>query len=296
MHVSVHDRHITRARAEAPPPRAALWVTYNEQLHSALRNEYYNAFFSDRTHDTPFSGIISCIQKELVSKLKLAALAFSMKDESGCKTNSLFIHGYISKWTDTHTHTHTHTHNHTDSCTYNETSILLLALLSNAQLIVGCMAFIFKILTNISIGWIPDNWIFALEYADLLVPTTAFILCVEGLFLIFLSIEQCKVWCKAYHLHVVELVADFADCANSFWVKNSTWLPFSIIVSELEFRVMHCIFCDNYGIQKDAFKFDEYVQVVFEKLLVNVINIKPLDWVIVVVLTLVNWIRETLGE
>ncbi len=58
---------------------------------------------------------------------------------------------------------------------------------------------------------------------------------------------------------------------------------------------MHVIFCDNYNIRLDAFAFDEYVILVFEKLLLDIIIIKPRDWFLIVVIVCVNWARDLVG-
>ena len=57
---------------------------------------------------------------------------------------------------------------------------------------------------------------------------------------------------------------------------------------------MHEIFSDRYRIRRDAFAFDAYVERVYEKFLVSVITIQPMDWLIVVVVVLLNWGRLVL--
>eukprot|EP01035_Chromulina_nebulosa_P021149 gene21149-27403_t len=97
--------------------------------------------------------------------------------------------------------------------------------LEKEMMTVGTMAFTFKIIIN-SNAIHNEHWIFALEFADLLVPITSFCFCFK----------------------------------------------------EIEFRIFHIIFCDHYHIQRNAFAYDEYVQRIFEKYLLDIITIKPLDW------------------
>jgi hypothetical protein len=59
----------------------------------------------------------------------------------------------------------------------------------------------------------------------------------------------------------------------------------------MEFRIFHNIFCDTYKIQRAAFAFNEYVEKVFEKYILMLIEIRPLDWLLVCVLVLLNWAR-----
>ncbi len=65
-------------------------------------------------------------------------------------------------------------------------------------------------------------------------------------------------------------------------------------ISEMEFRVFHNIFCDSYKIQRSAFAFDEYVEKVFEKFVLSIIEIRPVDWLMLVVVVLLNLARRKL--
>ena len=63
----------------------------------------------------------------------------------------------------------------------------------------------------------------------------------------------------------------------------------------MEFRIFNCIFCENYKIQKSAFAFNEYVEKVFEKYILTLIEIRPADWFALVILVLLNWARNKLN-
>lgn len=65
--------------------------------------------------------------------------------------------------------------------------------------------------------------------------------------------------------------------------------------SELEFRIFHILFCDEYKLTRSSFAFDVYVQHIFEKYLLDTISIQPLDWLLIAVLTMLNWGRVSLG-
>jgi hypothetical protein len=76
---------------------------------------------------------------------------------------------------------------------------------------------------------------------------------------------------------------------------NSVWLaPFNPAVARLEFRICHNIFCSTYKIQKKAFEFNEYVEKVFEKFILTLIEIRPLDWLLFCIVALLNWARYEL--
>lgn len=66
---------------------------------------------------------------------------------------------------------------------------------------------------------------------------------------------------------------------------------FSRIVSEVEFRIFQNIFCDAYKIQRKAFAFNEYVEKVFEKFIMEIVEIRPLDWVLVSMVFMLNLLR-----
>ena len=70
--------------------------------------------------------------------------------------------------------------------------------------------------------------------------------------------------------------------------------PFHPSIAMMEFRIFHNIFCDTYKIQKSAFAFNEYVEKVFEKYILMIIEIRPLDWFLVCLFVLLNWARVAL--
>jgi hypothetical protein len=139
-------------------------------------------------------------------------------------------------------------------------------------MIVGVMAFTFKIILTLESDILPTEWIVGLECADLLVPITTFLFCGQAILLIIMSIKQCALWSKAYHLLLDELLADFYNKQiqlHQRFLGRFFWFPLSIINDAVEFRIFHVIFCDANNITKSGFEFDEYVCKLF--LLINYI-------------------------
>jgi hypothetical protein len=64
--------------------------------------------------------------------------------------------------------------------------------------------------------------------------------------------------------------------------------------AELEFKVYNEVFCDQFKILRSQFRFDTYVERVYEKFLLDIITIRPMDWFAVVALGLLNYGRLTL--
>lgn len=64
--------------------------------------------------------------------------------------------------------------------------------------------------------------------------------------------------------------------------------------TEIEFRIKHGIFCDMFKLQRNAFAFDEYVNCVFEKFVLQVIKISPMNWLGLCVCLLLNYARTAL--
>jgi cellulose synthase/poly-beta-1,6-N-acetylglucosamine synthase-like glycosyltransferase len=62
----------------------------------------------------------------------------------------------------------------------------------------------------------------------------------------------------------------------------------------MEFRIFQSIFCETYKIQKAAFAFNEYVEKVFEKYILMLIEIRYVDWFSLCSLVLLNWARNKL--
>ena len=151
-------------------------------------------------------------------------------------------------------------------------------------MIVGTMAFMLKLVITTG-DFLPYNWYHALEFADTLVPVTSFVVAFIGVFLIMMSIHVCKLWIRAYHLHLFELLDEYIG-KSGHWLQvgNFSYLPLSTVNMEMEFRIFHSIFCEQYNIQRKAFAFDEYVYLKFEKFLLAVLKIQEINWVIIMVL------------
>lgn len=191
----------------------------------------------------------------------------------------------------------------------------LLPAIQKELMIAGCTAFVFKIIVNASNNGLSHTWFIALEYAgkshptilvsseffnfnplllslcsDLVVPIFSFVYCFIGLILISMSVRQCDLWSKAYHMKLLELLDEFFDYSETVRFQYFNWIP-NNIVTELEFRIFHNIFCDAYKIQRKAFAFDEYVDKVFERFVMEVVEIRSWDWFIVSLLFTLNIIR-----
>ena len=74
-------------------------------------------------------------------------------------------------------------------------------------------------------------------------------------------------------------------------IRLSHYITSFRIKSELEFKVFNEIFCDQFKIAKSQFQFDCYVERVFEKMLLDIVTIRPMDWLIVIVFALLNYGR-----
>jgi len=97
---------------------------------------------------------------------------------------------------------------------------------------VGLMSFIFKIILNTT-HFISGDWLIGLEYAgnirilillffylsflifmipndaDVLIPVTSFMYCLQGTYLIILCIFRMELWSKSFHAPLQELLEDF---------------------------------------------------------------------------------------
>eukprot|EP00981_Chlorochromonas_danica_P006344 scaffold1365_cov163-Ochromonas_danica.AAC.34 len=151
--------------------------------------------------------------------------------------------------------------------TYDTPFEHLVPSLEKELMIVGFTAFLFKIVVTIEQDIDPD-WYHALEYADILIPLFSFSYCVMGVALIFKTVRQCDAWSKGYHVTLLELLDDYFDATESWFGRHVT-PHFSRVLTEVEFRIFHNIFCDTFKIQRHAFAFNEYVEKVTDMFVRN---------------------------
>lgn len=156
-------------------------------------------------------------------------------------------------------------------------------------MIVGSTAFIFKLALDPG----TDNWSNALHFADLIVPIFSFCFCGIGVLLIVSSLRQCNVWSKAYRLHMLGILDEFLTESNKLYFRLS-WKPLNSIISKVEFRIFHALFCDFFQLKPNAFAFDEYVARVYEKYVFSIIKIEVVHWMILSAIVLLNLLRVAL--
>ena len=167
-------------------------------------------------------------------------------------------------------------HKYTAGTPYDE----LVIALEKELMIVGCTAFLFTIYLNQE-SVLSYKWVFAIEYADLLIPIFAFSNCLKGFMLILLSYYLSFFWGRSHHLSNEELIIDFIKDTTKSWRK----LVLDVLnpgVAQIEFAIVHEIFCDMYRFHADAFAFDLYVKRVLEKFVLEMIEIRVVHWVLLI--------------
>ena len=153
--------------------------------------------------------------------------------------------------------------------------------LEKELMIVGCTAFLFKLFLSQNTD-LSHDWLFSLEYADLLIPIFAFSNCVKGFLLILLSYYLSFFWGKSNHLSNEELIIEFLEgTAPSSW-RKVVWDIVHPEVNQIEFAIVHDLFCDVYRFHHDAFAFDLYVKRVLEKFVQEIIEIRQFNWVFLI--------------
>jgi hypothetical protein len=65
---------------------------------------------------------------------------------------------------------------------------------------------------------------------------------------------------------------------------------FSRLIAEIEFQIIHDIFCDHYFVQRKAFAFDEYTSLVYEKFVEHIIELRLEHWTVFIALLMFFWI------
>lgn len=132
---------------------------------------------------------------------------------------------------------------------------------------------------------------YQLSCIDLTIPITSFMYCLIGLFLIIRSARYYKLWSRAYNLKTVELLHDFFQNEDSFWHFLRIYFVNFRADEEVEFRILHRIFCDAYSIKDDAIDFDQYMILNHEKYLLGLVTISPLSWFILCGGLMLNYFR-----
>eukprot|EP01034_Spumella_vulgaris_P021565 gene21565-27603_t len=101
--------------------------------------------------------------------------------------------------------------------------------------------------------------------------------------MIFLSIRQCDSWSKAYHLNLSELLDGYFNKEEKSWKYRIMPTALSNVISQMEFRIFHNIFCEAYSMQREAFAFERFV--------FTIVRIRPINWLCLILLMYLDYAR-----
>jgi len=166
----------------------------------------------------------------------------------------------------------------------------MIHLIEEELMTIGFMSFMFKIvLDKVEL---QEVWKLGLEFSDTVIPMITFSFCVQGLVLIVMSLLQCKDWSRAYNISLTDLIHDRMDeeKINPSWMPQN-WLSAVVYHSQLEYLIHDDAFWISYKINHRAFPFDEYVERVMERFLSSVTSVRFVDWGILTIFCLGNWMR-----
>ena len=74
-------------------------------------------------------------------------------------------------------------------------------------------------------------------------------------------------------------------------ISNTLIMYYSGLQARVEFRIFQNIFCEQFHLPTNSFSFDEYMELQFEKLIIDLIEITPLTWIVFGIAFLVLWLR-----
>eukprot|EP01036_Dinobryon_divergens_P022205 gene22205-30445_t len=174
----------------------------------------------------------------------------------------------------------------TDDTPYSE----MIVLIERELMTVGFTALLFKVVFT-NTNFLEYEWFFALELSDVLVPFYVFCNCSVGILLVITAMKQCFIWSRAFHLQLDEILDEYHHHNLTWWMTY--FAPLSKQMNQIEFRVLNILFCDSFSINRSV-HFDEYVAIVLEKFILDLIEIRPSDWVILLcilslILVMSNW-------
>lgn len=131
---------------------------------------------------------------------------------------------------------------------------------------------------------------------DLVVPLFSFTNCFISMILILRSLRHCDIWSKAYHLRPAEILDEYTESSSVMLTYMKCMSVFSQLMQEIEFRIIHDIFCDHYNVQRKAFAFDEYVSLIYERFVLNIIELRLIHWFAFLLVSFAYWIPNSVDH
>lgn len=156
-------------------------------------------------------------------------------------------------------------------------------------MIAGGIGFLLKCVLSTSL--FDQNWVHAVEFADIFVPVTGFLFCFLGCVTIGVFYRESAVVSAAFRCDTWELLHSFYEAINS----RTYVFEHPSLCSKMEYHFARAVFTDEFEVLDDSFPFDAYLTKVFEKYLVSIIDIEPINWILVIIIVCVNWVRVEVG-
>lgn len=150
-------------------------------------------------------------------------------------------------------------------------------------MVVGGISFLFKCVVDSA--HFDGEWLHAIEFADIIIPIAAFFFCMLGTIAVYVFQREEVLVCDTFLHGIWELL-------NKYYRQKSTNVFTKLLFrSRMEFHASKVICFDEFDIIDETFPFDEYLMKVYEKYLMDIINIDPWNWLLVIFLAYCNWIR-----
>ncbi|KAJ1416364.1 hypothetical protein B484DRAFT_434534, partial [Ochromonadaceae sp. CCMP2298] len=161
-------------------------------------------------------------------------------------------------------------------------------------MIMGFISFGIFLLTEIVV--LDGEWFLSFEFAHIVLLFVGLNFVVEAFLLVFLIDSRNKTLLRYDNYSSEALLLHYLDLQNKGGYQQYlfNYGPVSIPVPELrgkiEYKIIQEFFVRSYNLPAE-FKFANYQCALLKTFLVDMIEVRPVSWLLVAVLAVVNWLR-----
>jgi hypothetical protein len=152
-------------------------------------------------------------------------------------------------------------------------------------MMMGLMSFALSLALLAGVPF-PHGLMIAFEFGDLTLFMTSIYFCLQGLWVMFVSIGLGNAWDRASKITTEELQIDVENCHASSRSWKRLFYPFSVTRNQVEFRIFQSIFSSSYSIstKHTELDFGLFLKITHENNLLHIIDFDITKWALILLL------------
>ena len=158
---------------------------------------------------------------------------------------------------------------------------------------MGFVNFVVVLFTATNDNETINEWIDIIDFVGYMLFFVAIFFVLHSFYIMFKSFHMSKKYAQQHSISLAEALQIYSDCQDNFctnFLFHLRYFPVSNAQNIVEFKIIYALFRDTYWLPPN-FDYGLYLSGCLERYSLQIINIGPTSWIMMVILSLLNYIR-----